>query len=131
VLIDSGLRHRTHEVIKITQEIKNKDPMLWQNIIDELGLLSLEAKKVWNSNFNQIGNLMNHAHENLRRLGVSNENLDHIVKDIKSRGALGAKLTGAGKGGYVLALFSLDKNTDIEKIISAKYPKENFLLWKP
>lgn len=51
-----------------------------------------------------LGALMNAAHEHLAALGVSCPALDTLVHTARDAGALGAKLTGAGGGGAVIAL---------------------------
>jgi mevalonate kinase len=48
---------------------------------------------------------INQSHLYLQRLGVSTEQLDQIVFQLKQAGALAAKLTGAGGGGLVLGIF--------------------------
>lgn len=52
----------------------------------------------------QVGKLMNQNHELLRRLGVSTPELDALCAQAIEQGALGAKLTGAGGGGCIIAL---------------------------
>ena len=51
-----------------------------------------------------LGALFDEAHGVLRRLGVSCAELDATVEKLKSGGALGAKLTGAGGGGAAIGL---------------------------
>lgn len=51
-----------------------------------------------------LGPLLQHNHELLRELGVSTAGLDRACECATSAGALGAKLTGAGGGGSVIAL---------------------------
>ncbi|MCR8969775.1 mevalonate kinase [Facklamia sp. 7083-14-GEN3] len=52
----------------------------------------------------ELGRLMTYNHYYLNQLGVSNASLDHIVNAAWLAGALGAKLTGGGMGGCVIAL---------------------------
>jgi mevalonate kinase len=56
------------------------------------------------------------VHELLRSIGVSNESLDRLVVAASEAGAWGAKLSGAGGGGVVLALVS---NAATAGVISA------------
>jgi mevalonate kinase len=51
-----------------------------------------------------VGPVLDEAHERLRALGVSTSRLDELCHAARRAGALGAKLTGAGGGGSVLAL---------------------------
>ena len=51
-----------------------------------------------------LGAIFTEAHERLGRIGVSTAELDAMVASASQRGALGAKLTGGGGGGSVIAL---------------------------
>ena len=51
-----------------------------------------------------LGQLMSHNHSLLQRLGVSCAELDHLVAAALAAGALGAKLSGGGGGGCMVAL---------------------------
>lgn len=57
-------------------------------------------------NLLELGQLMTRNHELLQNLGVSTDELDTLCLLAKREGALGAKLTGAGGGGCVIALVS-------------------------
>ena len=52
----------------------------------------------------RLGETMNICHGLLSAIQVSNAELDHMVQLARDQGALGAKLTGAGGGGSILAL---------------------------
>jgi mevalonate kinase len=52
----------------------------------------------------EVGQLMNFNHGLLEALGVSSRSLDTMVWAARDAGALGAKLTGAGGGGCIVAL---------------------------
>src|SRR5204863_524356 len=75
-------------------------------IADELGIgrPALLAKDLAS-----LGAAMNRAHEILAGLGVSTEQLDSLCAAARDAGAHGAKLTGAGGGGAVIAIASRDR----------------------
>lgn len=56
-----------------------------------------------------LGKRMNSVHEQLRELGVSTSTVDALVEASLTAGAFGAKLTGGGLGGCVLALAPRDR----------------------
>jgi mevalonate kinase len=58
----------------------------------------------------ELGKQMDANHGWLARIGVSNDKLDKMVRAARDSGALGAKLSGAGRGGIMLAL--ADENTE-------------------
>lgn len=62
------------------------------------------------SNTYLLGKLLDKNQEELKALGVSDEGLDKLIYKAKDLGALGAKLTGGGLGGCMIALAaSLEK----------------------
>lgn len=73
--------------------------------IIRLGKLSQQAMPALGSgDYIQLGRLMTQAHRELDCLGVSTRHLNHLVTRAMKAGALGAKLTGSGGGGSMLAL---------------------------
>jgi mevalonate kinase len=61
----------------------------------------------------KLGAAMNRAHEILGGLGVSTPQLDHLCAGARLAGAFGAKLTGAGGGGAVIAIASREREKAI------------------
>jgi len=47
---------------------------------------------------------MNANHAHLRTLSVSSERLERLVEAARAAGAYGAKLSGGGRGGNIIAL---------------------------
>ena len=70
--------------------------------IDELSRGGAEALKA--GNYDELGRLMNICQGLLNAIGVSTPGLENMVSIARQNGALGAKLTGAGGGGSIVAL---------------------------
>ena len=64
-----------------------------------------------NGDVDELGRLMNFNHGLLEALGVSSRSLDAMVWAARDGGALGAKLTGAGGGGCIVALDETPETT--------------------
>lgn len=83
-----------------------------------LGALSDAATRgkaaIESGNLEALGDAMDTAQQHLAGFGLSTPDIDAMVRDAKSRGALGAKLTGAGGGGAVIALCP-GRELDIEQ----------------
>jgi mevalonate kinase len=108
VLSDSGERHSTRAVLESLQHSPENFKSR-QELIDELSSLSETMGDFFESgNITELGRSMNKAHECLAKLGVSTPTLETRIESLKMRGALGAKLTGAGQGGFALALVPPD-----------------------
>jgi len=56
----------------------------------------------------KLGELMTQNHELLRQIRVSTKHLDRLVSTAREAGAFGAKLTGAGGGGCMIAVAPTD-----------------------
>jgi mevalonate kinase len=75
----------------------------------------IEALKI--DALNRLGELMNINQGLLIAIGVSHEALDRLVYAARASGALGAKLTGAGGGGCMIALTQLDGRESVSEAI--------------
>ena len=74
-----------------------------------------------------IGKLMNQNHKLLQDITVSGEFNDKLVEIALSNGALGAKMTGTGRGGLVIALA---ENEEVQKNIANAIEVEGYDAWK-
>jgi mevalonate kinase len=71
--------------------------------LDRLGALVEEALPAL-GDAQALGQAMNEAQHHLEQIGVSNPGIEELVRLARKHGALGAKLSGAGGGGIVVAL---------------------------
>lgn len=105
VIADTGVRGRTREAVAAVAERRESDPRRVESALDELGELATALRDdVSTGARDAIGRSMSRAHVLLNGLGVGDPALDHLVHAATAGGALGAKLTGGGRGGCVLAL---------------------------
>lgn len=89
-----------------------------RDVVDEIGELVLEGiSAMEDGDLNMLGELMSRNHKLLKILGVSHPKLDSLVK-ASLRYSYGAKLTGAGGGGSMIAL--TDKPEKVSEVISKK-----------
>lgn len=76
-----------------------------QEHIETLGQLVQNSKSALiQQDSHRLGDCMNQAQRCLADLGVSNKHLDSLIQTARQAGALGAKLTGGGRGGCMIAL---------------------------
>jgi mevalonate kinase len=90
-------------------------------LVEAVSKLSLEAaERLCDGDMKGLGNLLTLNHAILRSVGVSNRTLDEMVGLLGSLGSYGAKLTGAGGGGSVLAVAPEAKEKSIVSRLSAR-----------
>ena len=100
----SGQVRQTSDLVRSVAELSERAPVA-RRLIDALGDLARAGMDALASgDMEVLGHEFNMAHGLLSGLGVSTPELDALVRAARAGGALGAKLTGAGGGGAVIAL---------------------------
>jgi len=95
--------HSTAKMVELVAEGQRKYPDVINPVMDAMGALTLSAVRSL-SNPRQLGQLMNINQALLEALGVGHPALSKLVTASRNAGAFGAKLTGAGGGGCMIAL---------------------------
>ena len=105
VVGNTGLISNTTKVVGDVKAKREKDPEKFQKIFDNYSKIAEEATvSVEKGDLVKIGLLMNMNHLLLEEIGVSCDELEELVDLASRNGALGAKLTGTGRGGLMVAL---------------------------
>lgn len=114
VIADTGIYGNTREAVeKVTQAEEANLPHL-----ASLGdLTEIVQKAIQDKDIQKIGHMMTKAHAHLQAIGVSIDVSDQLVKLSLENGALGAKMSGGGLGGCIIALAST--KADAKKISNA------------
>ena len=103
VIGDSLVSHSTSKMVEQVNEFKNKHPNIVNPVLDAIEGVSMSAIHHFN-NPKELGKYMNMNHALLEVLGVGHPQLGKMVLAARSAGAFGAKITGAGGGGCMVAL---------------------------
>ncbi|QUY64977.1 mevalonate kinase [Helcococcus kunzii] len=126
IIVDSGKKGKTKEAVKDVHDLLEKDKT-YHRYIGNLGVLTNKARDAMNNNdVEELGEILNRAQDNLRKLTVSDESIEEIVNIALENGALGSKLTGGGRGGCVIALA---KSEQIAKKIETAYKEIGKDVW--
>ena len=105
VLADSGCKGQTRNTVEALRKKRDLNPHEVDALLEQLGGIAISAEgDLELGRPLEIGLKMSRAHEILAQLGVSTPLLDALVRAACKGGALGAKLTGGGGGGCVIAL---------------------------
>lgn len=105
VIADTGKKGATKEaILAVKDELKNNNEKA-EGHIKHLGELVNQTKDYLTQNdIVKLGDAFNFAQTDLAALNVSDPSLDHLIHVARDNGALGAKLTGGGRGGCMIAL---------------------------
>ncbi len=109
------MERSTKELVARVRKLRDAYPGLVTPIIKNIGRLTRQAKKKLGAG-EDVGELMNINHGLLEALGVSNDVLSLLVHAARKAGARGAKLTGAGGGGCMIA-YAPRRNAEVIKAI--------------
>lgn len=105
VLADSGVTSDTSTLDAHVEAEKSKDPDLFQHRLNTIRGQGAQMKQALEAgDLDAVGALMTENHSLLRVMGLSHERLDYLCDMARSLGAPGAKVTGGGRGGYMVAL---------------------------
>jgi len=105
VIGDTGIHAPTKESVGDVRKLWELDPSKWDVIFDEVGEISQTGREVIEGgDIYQLGKLMNENHALLQEMTVSSPELDVLVATARKAGALGAKMSGGGRGGNMIAL---------------------------
>jgi len=105
VMGNTGIVADTKIVVADVKERKEKEAEKYAQIFKNADELAQKARKQLAAfDLPNLGISMNKNHEMLQQIGVSCDELDVLVDLARDNGALGAKMTGTGRGGYMVAL---------------------------
>jgi mevalonate kinase len=106
---DTGRPSPTKQLVSFVRARRKQDREQVDAIIDRIGAIARQARDAIEAGqVEALGPLMTENHRLLAELGVSSPPLDTLVAAACQAGALGAKLSGAGQGGNMVALVPPD-----------------------
>ncbi|MCL4560467.1 MAG: mevalonate kinase [Chloroflexi bacterium] len=87
----------------------------YEALFSEIGKLANRARPtIEEGQLEELGALMDENQAKLEQLGVSSPELDRLIQAARQGGAQGAKLSGAGIGGNMIALAPAEKSAQVE-----------------
>lgn len=105
VIADTGVKSSTADTVGAVRAAWVEEPNKYDQIFGEIGEVSrLARKKINDGNLSELGELMNQNHNLLAELEVSSPELETLVSAARNAGCFGAKLSGGGRGGNMIAL---------------------------
>jgi mevalonate kinase len=120
LIADSGVPGRTRIAVGGVRERRDADPARYDELFRRIGSLAEEGRgHLVSGRISQLGATLDRCHELLRAIEVSTPALDHMVEAARGAGAYGAKLSGAGLGGNIVALADPARLAAVEAALRA------------
>ncbi len=124
VMGDTGIVANTKKAVAGVRERKERYKEKYDKIFKEAEKLAYEARNaLLEMDWKSVGELMNKNHKLLQEIEVSCKELDFLVEVALENGAYGAKMTGGGLGGYMVAL---TPGKELQEKVAKAIEKEGF-----
>jgi mevalonate kinase len=124
VLANSGITANTALLDEFSERQKKEDPALFASRMQTITSQAHEMKKALEAgDLKTVGAIMSTNHQLLAEMEFSHEILDKMCKSALERGAWGAKVTGGGRGGYMV---SLTPGKELQDTVAAAFEKEGY-----
>ena len=121
IVVNSQKLHNTDAVVKRVNKFRDDNADTFSELCtEEDNLITKAIDSLQTFDLETIGKCMSQNQIFLERIGVSNDVLLDIVKTIEKE-TFGAKLTGAGDGGCVIALTDQSKKDSVVENMSKEY----------
>jgi mevalonate kinase len=124
VIGSTGKVANTKAMVEGVAERKLANPEKYESLFKQAEALAYEGRKALEANnLKEMGELMNENHRLLQEIEVSSQELDLLVDIARKQGAFGAKLTGGGGGGCMIALTPA---TELQEQVASTIEKAGF-----
>ena len=128
VIGNTGKVADTTAAVAGVRERKEKNSEKYKEIFARAENITYLAKRaLQEEDYEEVGKLMNESHKLLQQIEVSSRELDFLVDVARDNGALGAKLTGGGLGGNMIAL---TPGKELQDQVANAIEKEGFQVVK-
>ena len=128
VYASTGITASTTKVVGDVKAKKEADEAWFSNLLGQYNILVEKGEKaVQAGDLVTVGKLMDQNHALLQELTVSCKELDDLVTAARSAGAIGAKMSGTGRGGLMVALAP---TKEVQDRVAAALEKIAPQVWK-
>ena len=125
----SGKESLTAMMVARVREDREHNTTEYERVFDAIGKLTTSGVKAFQEgNLKKLGALMNLCHGYLNGLLLSTPEIEELTHIARIHGALGAKLTGSGGGGSIVAIYEESPELAMNAIKDAGYDAFSFLV---
>jgi mevalonate kinase len=126
VLGNSGVSANTAALDDLVENEKKSDPGLFSARLKTITEQALEVRRLLEVfDLKKVGRIMTENHKILIDMGLSHKKLIYLCNLALQKGALGAKLTGGGMGGYMVAL---TPGVKLQEKVASAIEKKGFVV---
>ncbi len=105
VIGDTGVSAPTRQSVADLRKLWENNRTQWEGVFTQVGDLVNQARRaIEYGKITELGELMNKNQDLLLHMTVSSPELERLIEAARTAGALGAKLSGSGRGGNMIAL---------------------------
>jgi mevalonate kinase len=124
IIGNTGIVADTKEMVAGVAARKKRNPEKYNPLFKQAEDLAFTARKALEEfDLRKVGELMNENHRLLQEIEVSCKELDYLVNLAREQGAFGAKLTGGGGGGCMVAL---TPRKELQEAVATAMEKKGF-----
>ena len=128
VIGDTGICAPTKESVGAVRSLREADPTRWEKVFSQVGEIVWDARQaIERGDTAALGTLMDANHALLQEMTVSCAELDLLTEAAHKAGALGAKLSGGGRGGNMIALVLKEKASTMAETLLAAGAKRTII----
>ncbi len=118
LVADTGISSSTKIAVGDVRRHWEQDKVQFERLFDGCGQIAQAARAAIEAgDLATVGHLMTKNHALLVAMSVSSPELDRLVAAALAAGALGAKLSGAGRGGNMIALVTEKTETAVRQAL--------------
>jgi mevalonate kinase len=118
LIADTGVPSPTRIAVGDVNRAWKQAQARYEALFDAAGVLARQARiAIETGDVAALGPLMDENQRILAEMGVSSPELDRLIRAARDAGALGAKLSGAGRGGNMIALVRREDARGVERAL--------------
>ena len=120
VIADTGVASPTGHVVADVRRAWQEDAERYETIFDRIGAIAQAARRaIGAGDVESLGPLMQENQVLLRQLDVSTQALERLIAIAEETGAVGAKLSGGGRGGNLIAIVEPERVDEVRQALLA------------
>lgn len=124
VLVNSGVTVDTSTKRPFLERLERQDPAAFAARLEATRQqVAAMRDALCQDRLDEVGDLMNENHRLLEAMGLSHPVIVELAGIAAAEGALGAKVTGGGRGGYMLAL---TPGAELQERVASRFEREGF-----